>query len=799
MKFTLSWLKEHLETDASLDEICHKLTMLGLEVDGVTDPAAALAPFKVAYVIEAKQHPNADRLRVCRVDTGDGEVQVVCGAPNARTGMKGVFAPEGTFIPGSGMTLKPAEIRGEASSGMLVSERELELSEDHVGIIDLTEQDPPIGASFASVVGLDDPVVEIGLTPNRGDCAGIRGIARDLAAVGLGTLKPQPAWDASIPGAFTSPISVHLEAGDACPMFVGRYIRGVKNGPSPAWLQQRLKAIGLRPISALVDITNFFTMDSARPLHVFDANKVHGDVHVRFGKPGETLLALDGKEYTADETMCMIADEQVGEAFGGIMGGEPSGCSEETVNVFIESAWFDPIRTAASGRKLGIHSDARYRFERGVDPRSLIPGAEAATQMILDLCGGEPSELVVAGSEPSWQRSFEFRPARVQELTGVEVPKKEARKTLEALGFIWHESCGGIRVAPPSWRPDVHGEADFVEEVIRVHGYDAIPEVSLPRLTNLPTPAVSETQARRPRSRRALAARGLMEAVTFSFLPKAQGAKFGGGDDAMDLVNPISAELDHMRPSILPNLLDAAARNRNQGQRSAGLFEVGPQYRDVTHTGQDMMASGIRFGTTGARHWTEAPRAVDAFDAKADALAALEACGAPVANAQISPEAPAWYHPGQSGSIRLGKAVLATFGTLHPAILRDYDIDGAVVGFECFLDRIPVPRAKGGKSRSLLKTEALLPVERDFAFLVDAGVASDALARAVRQADKAMITDVSVFDVYVGKGVPEGQKSLAVSVTYQPRDATLTDEQIEALGANVVAAVEKTTGGVLRG
>jgi phenylalanyl-tRNA synthetase beta chain len=481
------------------------------------------------------------------------------------------------------------------------------------------------------------------------------------------------------------------------------------------------------------------------------------------------------------------------------MGGEPSGCSDETVNVFIESAWFDPVRTAATGRKLGIHSDARYRFERGVDPCSLIPGAEAATQMILDLCSGEPSELVIAGEEPAWQRSFEFRPERVQQLTGVDVHKAEARQTLTTLGFTWAESADGIQVAPPSWRPDVHGEADFVEEVIRVHGYDAIPEVSLPRLTSLPTAAVSETQARRPRSRRALAARGLMEAVTFSFLPRAQGEKFGGGDASMDLVNPISAELDHMRPSILPNLLDAAARNRNQGQRSAGLFEVGPQYRDVSPTGQDMMASGIRFGVTGPRHWTDAPRTADAYDAKADALAALEACGAPVATAQVSAEAPAWYHPGQSGSIRLGKVVLATFGTLHPAILRDYDIDSAVVGFECFLDRIPVPRSKGGKARPLLKVEALLPLERDFAFLVDANVGSDALARAVRQADKAMITDVAVFDVYVGKGVPEGQKSLAVSVTYQPREATLTDEQIEALGAKVVAAVAKTTGGTLRG
>jgi len=798
MKFTLGWLKDHLETTATLDQICESLTMLGLEVDSVTDPAAALAPFKVAYVIEARQHPNADRLRVCRVQTADGEIQVVCGAPNARTGMKGVFAPEGTYIPGTGITLKPAEIRGEASSGMLVSERELELSDDHTGIIDLTGQDPEVGTPFADVMGLNDPVIEIGLTPNRGDCAGIRGIARDLAAAGLGRLKPGPYVDA-VPGTFGSPIGVHLEAGDACPMFVGRYIRGVKNGPSPAWLQRRLKAIGLRPISALVDITNYFTFDRARPLHVFDADKVHGDIHVRFGRPGETLAALDGRTYTADETMCMIADETMGEAFGGIIGGEPSGCSEETVNVFVESAWFDPVRTAATGRKLGIHSDARYRFERGVDPCSLMSGAAAAAQMIMELCGGEASEPVVAGTEPEWKRSYHFRPQRVRELTGVDVSRDEAEETLTRLGFGWALVDDGIQVSPPSWRPDVHGEADLVEEVIRVHGYDAIPIVPLPPLTTLPQPAMTEQQARRPRARRALGARGLMEAVTFSFLPKAQAAKFGGGADLLTVANPISEELNQMRPSILPNLLDAARRNRDRGQRSAGLFEVGPQYRDPSHTGQDLMASGIRWGQTGPRHWAEAPRAVDAFDAKADALAALEAAGAPVATARIVPEAPGWYHPGQSGSVRLGKVVLATFGALHPAILRDYDIEGAAVGFECFLDRIPLPRAKGGKARPLLKVEALLPVERDFAFLVDAGVASDAVVRAVRQADKAMIAEVAVFDVYTGKGVPEGRKSLALSVTYQPREATLTDEQIEALGAKVVAAVEKATGGTLRG
>lgn len=798
MKFTLGWLKDHLETAASLDQICEKLTMLGLEVDGVHNPAEALKPFRVAHVIEAKQHPNADRLRVCRVDTGAGEVQVVCGAPNARTGMKGVFAPEGTFIPGTGITLKAAEIRGVASSGMLVSERELELSSDHEGIIDLSDMDPPVGASFAEIMGLDDPVVEIGLTPNRGDCAGIRGIARDLAAAGLGTLKPE-RYAGKVPGAFESPLAVHLEAGDACPMFVGRYIRGVRNGPSPDWLQRRLIAIGLRPISALVDITNYFTFDRARPLHVFDADKVQGDIHVRFGRPGETLAALDGRTYTADDSMCMIADEKLAEAFGGIMGGEPSGCTEETVNVFLESAWFDPVRTAATGRKLGIHSDARYRFERGVDPQSLVPGAEAATQLIMELCGGEPSDLVIAGEEPAWRRAYHFRPQRVQELTGVAVERAEAEQTLTGLGFGWELGDDGIQVSPPSWRPDVHGEADLVEEVIRVHGYDAIPTEPLPRLTSLPQPAMSETQARRPRARRALAVRGLMEAVTFSFLPKAQAAKFGGGEDALTVANPISAELDQMRPSILPNLLDAARRNRDRGQRSAGLFEVGPQYRDTSPKGQDLMASGLRWGQTGPRHWAEAPRPVDAFDAKADALAALEAAGAPVATAQISADAPAWYHPGQSGSIRLGKVVLAHFGAVHPAILRDYDLDGAAVGFECFLDRIPLPRAKGGKARPLLKLEALLPVERDFAFLVDESVVAEAVVRAVRQADKAMITEVAVFDVYTGKGVPDGQKSLAVSVTYQPREATMTEEQIEALGAKIVAAVEKATGGTLRG
>ncbi|MFN4089052.1 MAG: phenylalanine--tRNA ligase subunit beta [Alphaproteobacteria bacterium] len=802
MKLTLGWLRDHLDTEASLDTIARTLTLIGLEVDGIADRGKDLAPFTVARVLKAEQHPDADRLRVCLVDTGREEIQVVCGAPNARAGMMAVFAPSGTVIPATGLELRKSVIRGVESDGMLVSEREMGLSEEHEGIIEL-DADAPLGAPFARMLGLDDPVVEIGLTPNRGDCAGVRGIARDLAAAGLGDLKPFHGWNERVPGAFASPVAVRLDfpaaAADACPMFVGRYFRGVRNGPSPRWLQDRLKAVGLRPISALVDITNYFSMDLARPLHVFDADKLTGDVTPRLARDGETMLALDGREYTLDAEMTVIADAAGPQALGGLMGAEPTGCTEATTNVFLEVALFDPLRTAMTGRKLGIHSDARYRFERGVDPMAVLPAMEAATRLILELCGGEASEPVVAGAPPEWRRSLTLRPARVGELGGVDVSPEDCRRVLRALGCAVGDGADGrLVVEPPSWRPDIEGEADLVEEVLRIVGYEFIPATPLSLDTVLPARALGPEQERSVRARRALAARGMVEAVTFSFMRSAEAVLFGGGRPDLALANPISADLDMMRPSILPNLVAAARRNADRGVADGALFEVGPQYGGIAPGDQRLVAAGLRWGRSGPRHWATSPRAVDAFDAKADAAVALEAAGAPVANLQVSSDAPAWYHPGRSGALRLGPKVMATFGELHPAALAALGLDGRAVGFEVFLDAVPQPKARGGKARPLLRVSPFQSVERDFAFVVDADVPAEAIAKAVRGADKALIADVGVFDIYAGPTLGEGRKSVAVAVTLQPQRATLTEAEIEAVSQSVVAAVEKATGGTLR-
>jgi phenylalanyl-tRNA synthetase beta chain len=799
MKFTLGWLKAHLETDASLQQITDKLTALGLELEGVEDRAKALAPFTVAYVVEAKPHPDADRLRVCVVDTGAEKVQVVCGAPNARTGMKGVFARAGLTIPGTGLLLKSGNIRGQASNGMLVSEREMGLSDEHDGIIDLPD-DAPIGAPFAAVLGIDDPVIDVSITPNRADCLGVRGIARDLAAAGLGRLKPR-AVD-SVPGRFKSPIGVRIATDGLdpapCPMFVGRYVRGVKNGASPAWLQNRLRAIGLRPISALVDITNFLTFDVGRPLHVFDAKKVKGDITVRLAQPGEHLLALNGKVYELDGGETAITDDAGPEALGGIIGGEHSGCTEATTDVFVEAALFDPLRTAITGRKHQIISDARYRFERGVDPEAVVEGMEAGTHMILDLCGGEASELVIAGSKPQWQRSYKLRPERIFALGGLEAEKEEAVEILTRLGFAVSPSGDALTVAPPSWRNDIIGEADLVEEVARVAGFDRIKPAPLDRLTALPTPAISSIQRRTRDARRALAGLGLVEAVTFSFIARADAELFGFSQPGLVLANPIAAELDAMRPSLLPMLIRAAQRNADRGFGDAALFEVGPIYLDDTPEGQLQVASAVRAGGS-PRHWAQAARPVDAIDAKGDVVALLSALGLTVENLQIATEAPSWYHPGRSGVVKLGpKTVVAQFGELHPAVLKALEVKGPVVGCEVFLDRLPLPKAKASKARPLVKLSAFQPVERDFAFVLDQGVAADAVIRATKSVDRALIAGVSVFDLYQGKGVPEGKKSLAITVRLQPSDRTLTDEDIEAVSQKIVAAVTKATGASLR-
>ncbi len=800
MRFTLSWLKEHLDTDATLDEIVKAMTGAGLEVEEVTDPATAYADFKVAHVIEAKAHPDADKLQVCTVDTGDGIVEVVCGAPNAHTGMKGVFAPVGTQPPNVDFVLKKAKIRGVESNGMLCSEREMGLSEEHDGIIDLPK-DTPIGTPFAELMGLNDPVIDFEVTPNRPDWNGVDGIARDLAATGIGTLKtPEPK---SVEGAFDCPVQIELRFDDetksACSRFAGRLIKGVKNGPSPQWLQQRLKAIGLRPINALVDMTNYISYDRARPLHVYDADKLKGVIHARLGAKGEKYLALDGETYEVDETQCVIADDSGVLGYGGVMGGEDTGCTEETQNVFIECAVFDPIRTAQTGRKTGIISDARYRFERGVDPDFVLPGLDLATQLVLDMCGGEPSRVYDVSTAETQTLVHTFDPARVLKLTGMEMGQEEMVAILSKLGFGVEMQGKTWKVTMPSWRPDVEGEADLVEEIARIHGYENLPATPLPRHHAVSRPVLTLEQSRRRYARRAAASRGLREAVTYSFTHHPWAHLFGGGAPDLHLANPISSELAAMRPSLLPNLLAAVQRNVDRGFQDVALFEVGPQYGGTEPEDQTIVATGIRRGGQ-IRHWAGNPEAPDALAAKADVMAVLAEIGAPVASLQVVAEAPSWYHPGRSGTLQLGpKVKLATFGEIHPGVLGQMDVKGPVVGFEIFIDRIPAPRSKGTKSKGSLNASDLQRVERDFAFIVDTSVEADKLVRAAQGADKKLIASVSVFDLFEGASIGVGKKSLAISVALQPRDRTLTDEEIDAVGAKVVASVQKATGGELRG
>jgi phenylalanyl-tRNA synthetase beta chain len=798
MKFPLSWLKEHLETDAGLDTITERLTMLGLEIEDISNRAEGLEGFTVGHVLEARPHPDADRLQVCIVDTGETTYEVVCGAPNARAGMKGVFAGPGSYVPGIDLKLKKTKIRGVESNGMLLSEREMSLSDEHEGIVELPD-DAPIGASAVAIMGLDDPLIDVAITPNRGDCLGVRGIARDLAAAGIGTLKPLDT--SPVAGAFVSPIAVHLEFDDAssgaCPYFVGRMVRGIKNGPSPKWLQDRLVAVGLRHISALVDITNFLTLGLNRPVHVFDAGRVRGNLHVRLAKPGEKMMALNDKEYEFDDSMVVITDDHEAEALGGVMGGLRTACTADTENVFLEVAYFDPVRTAATGRKLNLQSDARFRFERGIDPAFLVDGMEIATRLVLELCGGEASELIIAGDEPDWRRDIVLRDGRVRGLGGVNIEKAEAERILDTLGFGIGPADGGISAAVPSWRGDIVGEADLVEEVVRVHGYDRIEPVPLERSDALPKPSLSPVQRRRATTRRALAGRGLVEAVTYSFMPSDQAALFGG--DHVRLINPISSDLDVMRPSILPNLIAACGRNANRGLVDAALFEVGPQYAGTRPEDQAMVAAGVRSGRAVPRDWAQAVRDVDTFDAKADAVAVLAGLGVSTDNLQVAAEAPDWYHPGRSGSLRLGpQNVLAHFGEIHPGVLRRMDVKGPIAGFEVLLDALPKPKARKSANRPHLELAALQPVVRDFAFVVERDVAADAIVRAACGAVKGLITDVRVFDVFTDDTLGAGKKSLAVSVTLQPTDKTLTDDDIEAVAAKVVASVEKATGGSLR-
>jgi phenylalanyl-tRNA synthetase beta chain len=794
MKFTLSWLKDYLDTSATVDDIAEGLVGVGLEVEEISNGAATLKDFTVAYVRKAEKHPNADKLRLCEVETKDGVKQVVCGAPNARTGMRAIIALPGVVIPHNQTVFAPATIRGQESQAMLCSERELLLSDEHDGIIDVPG-DWPIGTPAATALGLDDPMFYVKVTANRPDALGIYGIARDLAAKGLGTLKPLDA--AVVKGTIKSPINVTVDFADTkpCPLFIGRYIKGVKNGPSPDWMQKRLRAIGLRPISTLVDITNYITMAYGRPLHVFDADKVTGNIHARFAKDGETIATLDNKTYTLTSEMTVIADDAHAEGIAGIIGGTASSCSDTTTNVFLEAACFDPTRTAATGRKLGIHSDARYRFERGVDPAFVETGAEIATQMILDLCGGEASELVIAGKPPLQNRKVTLRKTRVKDLGGLNAPWADQLNVLRKLGFTVTEAAGGASAQVPSWRPDVHGEADLVEEICRIIGLENIPFTPMDRPHAVARPVLTPLQKRMLISRRTLAARGFNEAVTYAFEPEAHAKLFGGGQRELKLANAISSELTDMRPSLLPNLLAAAARNQARGFSDFAISEIGHAYAGDRPENETLRAAGIRQGDATTRGWLKGERSTDAFDAKSDVLAVLEACGMAASTLQVVAQAPAWFHPGRSGTIQMGpQNKLAFFGEIHPKVLQEMDVKGPVVAFEIILNAIPAPKQKG-TARPALALSDLMTVDRDFAFVVEDKVQAAEIIKAAKGVDKVLIADATVFDVFK---LADGKNSLAVSVSLQPKDKTMTDEEIEAISQKIVAAVSKATGATLR-
>ena len=796
MKFTLSWLKDHLQTDASIGAIADAMTAAGLEVEHVLDASAKLKPFTVAKVVEAVQHPNADRLRVCQVDTVDGRKEIVCGAPNARAGLTTIYAPLGAYIPGSGITLEAKPVRGVVSNGMLCSARELEVSEESGGILELSD-DLAVGAPAAQVFGAD-PAIDFEVTPNRPDWLGVDGVARELSALGLGRLKAEPVEP--VAGRFPCPIKVVLEDRQACPMLAGRLVRGVRNGPSPPWLQARLRAIGLRPISALVDVTNFLSYDRARPLHVYDAAKLAGDtLTVRLAREGEAIAALDGRTYTLGPQMTVIADASGVVDLAGVMGGASTGVSEATTEVFIEAAWFDPLRTAQTGRELSLVSDAQYRFARGVDPGFVAPGLEFATRMVLELCGGEPSTPVLEGDLPPGSGPMDFDPAAVERLTGLRIERARITDVLRKLGFQVEEGAV-LRVQAPSWRRDVEGPADLVEEIARIEGLDALPATPLPGAAPPIGGVATPRQARVRIARQALAALGYAETIGWSFTSHALAERFGGGGESLRLANPIASELDCMRPSALPGLLQAIGRNAARGLADCALFEVGPVFADATPKGQRTAVAAV-LAPRAARRWDGAAEP-DVYTLKGELMSVLEEVGAPVASLQVvQGGASSWWHPGRSARVQLGpKAVLAEFGALHPGVLKLLDVAGPVYGFEMWLDGLPeAKRGAARTARPALKLLALMPLSRDFAFIVDQSRPAADLARAAAGVDKALVAGVHVFDVYEGAGVAQGSKSVGLEVTVQPRDKTLTDTEIEALCGRIVAAVGKATGARLRG
>ncbi|RJT25188.1 phenylalanine--tRNA ligase subunit beta [Chakrabartia godavariana] len=787
MKFSLSWLKTHLETDATIQDVADVLNRIGLEVEGIENPAEKLKGFTVAKVLTADRHPQADKLQVLTVDAGNGPLQVVCGAPNARAGLVGVFGVEGAVVPANGMVLKKAAIRGVESNGMMCSTRELELGDDHDGIIELPA-DAPVGTAFADYAQLDDPIIDVAITPNRQDCMGVRGIARDLAAAGLGTLKPLAV--PSVAGSFPCPTEIRTDDPAGCPAFFGRVIKGVKNGPSPDWMQTRLKAAGQRPISALVDITNYVMLDHGRPSHAYDLAKLTGAVTARRAQDGEAVTALNGRDYNLSADMTVIADDAGVHDIAGIMGGEHSGCADDTTAVLLEVAYFTPERIAKTGQALALTSDARTRFERGVDPAFLDDAVAIITQMILDICGGEASEIVRAGQPPLAAKTVTYDPSLCARLGGIDVPADKQAAILTSLGF----TVEGGNVTVPSWRRDIDGPADLVEEVVRMVGLDNVPSTPLPRAEGVAKPTATPLQKLERRVRRTAAARGLNEAINWSFLPEKEAAAFGGG--TWSLANPISEDMKVMRPSLLPGLLSAARRNMDRGANSVRLFEIGRRY---LADGEHLTAGLVLAGAKSARGWaTGKAQAFDAYDAKAEVLALLAAAGAPVDNLQVMGDAGPHYHPGQSATLRLGpKNVLAAFGTLHPATAKAFDLDGAVMTAEIYLDSIPAKRG-AGFMRPAFTPPALQAVTRDFAFLVPVDLAAGDLVRAIKGADKDNIVAARLFDQFAGQGVPEGQKSLAVEVTLQPGEKSYGEDDLKAIADRIVAAAAKL-GAALRG
>ena len=794
MKFTLSWLKEHLDTNATVEEIAERLTSIGLEVEEVYNPAASLNGFVTAKVEKCEMHPDSDHLHLLSVNNGKEMLQVVCGAPNVKLGTIGIFASVGTVIPCYNEKLTVGKIRGVESFGMLCSEKELCIGDDHNGIIELPA-DTKIGAPAADILNID-PVIEISITPNRAECLGVRGVARDLAASGLGTLKPLEIKKTN--ASFKCPINIRVEAADACPVYTGRYIKGVNNhAETPKWMKDRLSAIGLHPISPLVDVTNYLNYDLARPLHVFDADKLKGDLVIRMAKDGELFTSLEDKEYKLDNQSLGICDDDGVQCLGGVMGGIAKGCSADTVNVLLESASFNPECIARTGRHFQIESDSRYRYERWVDPNSNVMGSDYATSLILDICGGEASEIVICGQENYCAKPVTLRYERIKTLAGIDVSKEEILRILTALGFKLTDKGNKVEAISPTWRGDIEFEADLVEEVVRMVGLDNIPATSLPH-ENFPQLTLSSKQQRSVIVRHELASRGMYETVTWSFTDSKLCQPFRKGREAVLLMNPIASELDEMRPSVLPNLLLAAHNNIARGLNNVSLFEVGPEFYGCRPTEQGSVVAGVRCGMTSNKHWSGNERAYDVFDAKADALAAIAAANGPWDSAQITTDAPEYYHPKRSGTFRLGKNVLAYFGEIHPAVLKVYDIDCRVMAFEVFLDNIPLPRGGAGKAKKKLELINLQSVDKDLAFVVSKDVAAANIIAAAKNADRQYISDVNIFDIFEGGNLPEDKKSVALTVTFQPKEKTFTAQELDGLMKKVILEVGKKVDGVLR-